>query len=166
MKNFITLATAIISAVALLCGYGYQKHMEREAEIRKTRQDIYSRLVASITKANEITGRLEQTPEWKEAKNAQERNQLAAKNPELSKNWHNRTEIISLLCLYGTDDAIGAYLNWTKEDLDPKGKGGDLGELVVALRKAIYPKTHTKAGEADAIIWENDTYLRKPSQAK
>jgi hypothetical protein len=166
--NLVPLITAIISATALLIGYGYQKHLEKKAAIRKTRQEIYSRLITSITKRNEIMGRVMITPEWKKAKDAQEQNQLLINNPELSSNWHDRTEIVAFLCLYGTDDSIEAYSNWTKEEYDPNGKGGDFGKLVVALRKAIYPKTLTSPDEANMIIWGVETThtSKKSSQAR
>jgi len=165
--NLVPLVTAIISATALLGGYMYQKHMEKNAEIRTTRQDIYSRLIANITKRNEILGRVEMTPEWKKAKkNPQEQHQLELKNTELSENEGDRTEIVSLLCLYGTDDAVKAYFNYAKENLDPKGQGGDLGKLILALRRSIYPKTHTTAKEANLAIWYDAKYLNKSSQAR
>jgi len=43
-EKFVPLIVAVISAAALLFGYMYEKDKEKEAEIRKTRQDIYSRL--------------------------------------------------------------------------------------------------------------------------
>jgi hypothetical protein len=52
MKNIaalMPLLTAIISAMALLSGYMYQKHKDKQAEIRKTRQEIYSRLITNVT---------------------------------------------------------------------------------------------------------------------
>jgi len=162
-KNLVTLVTAIISATALLVGYSYQKSLEKETEIRKTRQEIYSRLLTSITKRNEILGRVIMTSKYRTAKNSDEQNQVIVNNAELSKNWNDRTEIVAFLCLYGTDDAIEAYSDWTKEDLD-RSKGGNLGQLVVALRKAIYPKTLSTPDQANLVIWQDDRYLKKPSK--
>ena len=68
-QNLLPILAAIISAIALLGGYAYQKQLERDAEIRKTRQDIYSRLISNITDRNTILGRLlEQSPEYAKAK--------------------------------------------------------------------------------------------------
>ena len=165
MKTFeglIPLFTAIISAAALLGGYMYQKHMEMDAGIRKNRQEIYSNLITNITKRNEMQWRIENTPDWKEAKNDQEQYQLVLNDAEMSKNWHDRTEIVAFLCLYGTDDAIKAYANWVDEGSNVE----DIGKLILAFRKSIYSETHTTADEANSAIWNITNNPNKPLPAK
>lgn len=45
IKAIIPLLAAIVSAMAPLCGYIYQKHKDKETELLKIRQEIYSRLI-------------------------------------------------------------------------------------------------------------------------
>jgi len=161
MKTFeglIPLFTAIISAAALLVGYVYQKHMETDAGIRKNRQEIYSRLITNITKRNEMQWRIENSPDWKKAKNEQEQYQMILKDAEMSKNWHDRTEVVAFLFLYGTDDAINAYAKWVSEGSNVE----NIGKLILAFRKSIYPETHTTADDANLTIWN----IHKPLPAK
>ena len=113
-----------------------------------------------------MLGRLEQSPEYMRAKpeeRSQVEQQLQLKDAELSNNEGDRTEVVASLCLYGTDEAIDAYTRYAKANME--GKGGDLGELILALRRSIY-KTHIKADEADLAIWNDPKYLNKSSQAK
>ena len=48
MDSYIPLLAALASALALLAGYAYQKRKERQFEIQRTRQDIYTRLVKNL----------------------------------------------------------------------------------------------------------------------
>jgi len=157
LKNLLPLLAAIISAIALLGGYAYQKNLERDAEIRKTRQEIYSRLISNITQRNTMLGRLLLSPEYMKAK-PEERRQLELKDAELAKNEGDRTEIVASLCLYGTDEAVDAYTEYARANAE--GQGGDLGELILSLRQSIY-KTHIKANEADLAIWNDPKYLNQ-----
>jgi hypothetical protein len=68
VNSLLPILTAAISAAALLGGYWYQKRLERDAEIQKTRQEIYSRLIGNITQRNTMLGHLEQSPELLAAK--------------------------------------------------------------------------------------------------
>ena len=95
LNKLLPLLAAIISAIALLVGYGVQKSLERDAEIRKTRQEIYSRLISNITERNTMLGRLLLSPEYIKAK-PEERPQLELKDAELAKNEGVRTEICLL----------------------------------------------------------------------
>jgi len=161
LKTWLPILAAIISAIAVLAGYGYQKRLERDAEVRKTRQDIYSRLISNITERNTMLGRLEQSPELTNAKpeeRPQLEQQLQLKDAELVKNEGDRTEVVAKLCLYGTDEAIHAYAKYAKANAGPTG--GDLGELVLALRQSISKSTDIKASEADLAIWNDPKYLR------
>ncbi|MDE3088933.1 MAG: hypothetical protein KGJ80_06070, partial [Chloroflexota bacterium] len=112
MEKLVPLLTAIISATALLSGYMYQKRKEKDAEIRKTRQEIYSRLVTNSTKRIELLDRVQMSPEWQKARNYQEQYQITIKDADLPKNLSDQKEIAAFLCLYGTDDAIKAYASF------------------------------------------------------
>ncbi|SEM20721.1 hypothetical protein SAMN04489760_106156 [Syntrophus gentianae] len=88
-EKLVPLVAAIISAAALLFGYMYQKNMERQAEIRKVRQEIYSRLATNITQRIGFLDRIQASPEWKNARNYQEQYGVAIKDAALSKNLGN-----------------------------------------------------------------------------
>lgn len=169
MKDVIPVLAALISALALLTGYAYQKTLEREAQIREIRQGIYSRLISNITRRNAITGRLlNASPEYVQAKTAEERcrveEELSATawlgNRELTKNAGERTEIIASLCLYGTDEAIDAYVQYSHASAEQKR--WNLGELIKQLRHSIYDKTHLDPNDANLAIWNDPKYLKKP----
>jgi hypothetical protein len=173
LEKFVPLATAIISAAALLGGYIYQKDKEKQADIRKTRQEIYSRLITNITQRIHFLDRIQQLPEVQEAKGYEEQYLVAIKDPELSQNVSDQKEIAALLCLYGTDDAIKAYVNYLAEGfteyMHPRAKTADLGTLILALRKSIYEETRITSGESNLAIWNDiDSFkkLKKLSQTK
>ena len=157
-EKLVPLLTAIISATALLFGYTYQKNTEREAEIRKMRQEIYSRLATNITQRIGLLDRVQMSPEWKQARNYQEQYNVIIKDAASSKNLSDQKEIAALLCMYGTDDAIKAYANWLREGWDPNTKtatSDDLGKLILGLRKSIYPETNATEVDANLAIWND-----------
>ncbi len=157
-EKIVPLIVAIISATALLGGYMYQRQKEKEAEIRKTRQDIYSRLATNITQRIGVLDRLEKSPAWNKARTYEEQYEVLVKDPEALKNLSDQKEIAALLCMYGTDDAIKAYTNWLREGWDPntnEAKSADLGKLILALRKSIYPETRATAVDANMAIWND-----------
>jgi hypothetical protein len=169
LKNWLPVFVAVISAIGVLVGYGFQKNLEWNVEIRTTRQEIYSRLIANITERNMLLGRLEQSPELLKA-DARQRPQLEMqmqlKNVELARNEGRRTEVIASLCLYGTDEAIDAYAKYAEAELNNTGEGGNLGELITVLRRSIYKTSRISADEANLSIWRNPKYLGKSSSAK
>jgi hypothetical protein len=173
LKRWTPLLTAVISAIAVLVGYTIQKHNEMDAEIRETRQQIYSRLISNITERNTILGRLlERQPEYVKARPEEQyqvEQELSAagrlRSAELSKNEGTRTEIVASLCLYGTDEAIDAYAKYAEANTRPHGQGGDLGELIVDLRRSI-SKTSVKPRKADLAIWNDRKYLEESASAK
>ena len=79
--------------------------------------------------------------------------------------------MVASLCLYGTDEAIDAYEKYTKDNLDKK-KGGDIGELILDLRKSLdqkersYQDTHITADEAKLAIWNDPKYLKNSPAVK
>jgi hypothetical protein len=160
LRNWLPTLTALFSALLVLVGYSYQQNLARNEDVRKQRQEIYSRLIHNISERNILLGRYEQTPEYVKASPA-ERSQLemqySLKDVDLTKNEGERTETISQLCLYGTDAAIDAYVKYAKANAG--GTGGDLGQLILELRQSISP-THLEATEADLAIWNDPKYLR------
>ena len=157
---------AIISATALLAGYMYQKHEERVAEIRKTQQEIYSRLVTNITDRSTIFDHFEKSSAWQSA-NYEKKYSMFAEDAKGVKNLVEMKEISTFLSLYGTDDAIRAYVSFIEEGLNNENRGvADLGKLIVGLRKSIYPETKITANEANLIIWKDEEYLNKPPATK
>ncbi|HXX18639.1 MAG TPA: hypothetical protein VEJ46_04495 [Candidatus Acidoferrum sp.] len=175
LKNLLPILTAVISAIALIGGYVYQKDQDRKAEIRKTRQEIYSRLISNITQRNEILGRLlEQFPEYVKVKDKPDERrrveqELSAAgrltSPELSKNEGQRTEVVAALCLYGPDEAIDAYAKYATANMGRR-EGGDVGQLILDLRRSIDRKTHITAEQADLAIWMDPKYLTEASKAR
>jgi hypothetical protein len=171
LKNLLPIFTALIGAVALLLGYVCQKNLESDNELDKVRQDIYSRLITNITEKNTILGRLEQSPQYLKAKQenrtAQELNQLEQQmmlqDDDMVKNEGKRTELVASLYVYGADEANDAYVEYARANT--KQEGGDLGKLVLGLRKSIYRKSRikesgTKTSEADMAIWNDPKYLK------
>jgi len=166
LPNLFPVLAATISALALLGGYWYQKKAERDGEIQRNRQEIYSRLIGNITERNMLLGRLEQSPEYIRAKpeeRSQVESQISLKDDELTRNEGDRTEVVASLVLFGTDEAIAAYAKYAKANVE--GKGGDLGQLILDLRQSI-SKTHIKTCEADLAIWNDPKCLNQLSQAK
>jgi hypothetical protein len=56
LKDSIPLLTAAIGAIVVIRGYMVQKDLERQAEERKYRQEIYSSIIKNYTERN--------TPGW------------------------------------------------------------------------------------------------------
>lgn len=140
MKNVLPpLLTAIITVAGALLGYSYEKGLERQVDIRKTQQEIYSCLINNIAERNRLLGLFEQSAEYTKADprdqpQLEQRHQLT--DPALAKNYNDRIAIISSLCLYGTDAAIDAYVKYAADNA--RRVGGDLGALVLGLRASVY----------------------------
>jgi hypothetical protein len=150
MKTWLPMLTAIISAVALLAGYAYQKNLEKDAELRNSRQEIYSHLITNITNRNALLGRVKSLERLKANPEELLQSRLQLES-DLANNERERTEVIASLCLYATDEAIDAYAKYARSNID--GNGGNLGELILALRRSIYKTSHITADEANLTIW-------------
>jgi hypothetical protein len=188
MDNLVPVLAAIISAVALLWGYAYQKGKEADAEILKKQQEIYSNLITNITTRNSIMGHILDSPAYiaaseKERKALRDADPAAAaaideemgdmfnKDPASIENRNQRTEIVALLCLYGTDEAIKAYSDFSAKAIGPNTQIDDVGELIVALRRSLTNKhqpSHTliTAREANLGIWWEKKFLPVSTAAK
>jgi hypothetical protein len=64
MKEIIPLLVAVISAIALFTGYVIQKWLERVAENRRHKQELYTQLVQSMRKREDIVENLSRSPQW------------------------------------------------------------------------------------------------------
>lgn len=171
LKNLLPIFTALIGAVALLLGYVFQRNLEIDNELNKVRQGIYSRLITNITEKNTMVGRLEQSPQYLKAKQEKRTNmelqqleqKMMLQDAEMVDNEGERTKLVASLYVYGTDEAIDAYVEYARANT--KREGGDLGKLVLGLRKSIYSKSRIKEGgamtsEADMAIWNDPKYLK------
>ena len=169
MDNLVPVLAAIISATALLLGYAYQKGKEADAEVLKKRQEIYSRLITNITTRNSLQGRVENLPAFAAASPA-ERGDLYWKDPALIQNRDERTEIVALLCLYGTDEAIHAYADYSAKIVGPNAKIDDAGELIVALRRSLSARdrrrTTVTSRETNLGIWWDPKFLPVSAPAR
>lgn len=182
--DLVPVLTAVISALALLIGYSYQKGKEADAEILKKRQEIYSKLISNITDRNSLLGHVLDSKEYSQASenerealrhndlnaanaNREQMNDLFAKDPALIENRNRRTEIVALMCLYGTDEAIKAYTDFSAKAISPNAQVEDVGELIVALRKSLSNRHETSitAREANLGIWWDEKYLPRSAAA-
>jgi len=163
MDNLVPVLAAIISASALLWGYAYQKGKEADAEILKKRQEIYSRLITNITTRNAVLGHIQDSPAFAKA-SKQEQGALYSNDTAYKQNRDERTEIVALLCLYGTDEAIKAYANFSAKAISPNPQIDDVGELIVALRTSLSSKQEPRRTiitprEANLGIWWDAKFL-------
>jgi hypothetical protein len=84
---------------------------------------------------------------------------LESKDAGLTKNEGERTEIVASLGVFGTDEAFEAYAKYAKANAERKG--GDLGQLVLDLRRSIFKTTTPMtAREASLTIWQDPRYLK------
>ena len=158
LESLVPIIAAGVTAFGVIWGNYYLKSLERDADIQKKQQEVYFRVLRNITDRNTRQGLLlQQSREYLAAKpearhqveqRLQERFQM---DPELSKNEGERTEVVASLCLFGTDEAIHAYAQYAKANM--RGEGGDVGQLVLALRHSVFKQTHIAADEAYEAIW-------------
>jgi len=161
MYNMVTLLTAIISAIALLSGYIYQKYKEREAEIRKKRQEIYSRFIVNLTERQELFEQAMRGTDWpnrEDSEYSQKLTKLIIGHSELNKNFSDGREIMTFLSLYGSDEAIEACLEFRRAGWEysagESSKGADIGKLIRRLRRSVYPKTRVTSEDLNLVMWK------------
>lgn len=167
MDHLVPVLAAILGAVALFLGYADQKRKEADAEVLSKQQEIYSRLITNIATRNSLMGSLEESPAYVEA-SATERIALYSKDPNLIQNRKERTDLVALLCFYGSDEAIEAYTEYSAKAIGPNQRIDDLGELIVSLRRSLSDKrepgrTTVTPREANLGIWWAAKFL--PTQA-
>ena len=142
-KINVTLIVAIISAAVALYGYFYSKKKEREFALAKTRQEIYQILITNLSERIRLMNQLGQDSNFAHLQSVQEQYAYIFKNnPELSKNFTEAFKINTMLCIYGTDDAVKAAAKFQRESAEYAQKirktPSDLPELVLTLRKNVF----------------------------
>jgi len=153
------ILAAVISALALIGGYIYQRRKEQEAEIRRVRQDIYSRLCINLMRRVDAMDRVARVADWPapdDPEYMKKSYELVMADPECRANLAEGRELTASLALYGTDDAIRAYVHWIRQGWAYANKRSsrdpDTGQLIQALRKSVYPRTRIRADEIDYAI--------------
>ncbi len=149
MSTYFPVIVAFISMATLLFGYIYQKRKEREFEINRTRQEIYVRLIKNLSEKLDLFERLRDDPDMPEkvtTENVKELYRLIARNhPELDSNFNESREIMSLMALFGDDEAIKACAAFARDSyasLQPSSEViPDKNKLINELRKSIFHET-------------------------
>jgi len=147
-NQYLPLLAALISAIALLAGYAFQKHKERQVELLKTRQSFYSRLMKNLTLRRQLLKVVYADADWSKElweEDLDRMNKLIdEKYPEVRKNLIEGHELFSLLCIYGSDTAVKAAAQFaSRHHLVSEGKAADV-EIEVflhALRLSLFPDT-------------------------
>lgn len=159
-EQSIPLMTALISAVALLVGYGIQRYREREFELNKTRQDIYSRLIKNLSTRRKLLQHIEADPEWPKDTDAHmdRANELIDdKYPEYREVVTEGHELFTLVCIYCSDDAVKATAELAKYYLPPRIiKDKTVSEIALylyALRETLFPNTSITPDDIRIIDW-------------
>jgi len=161
MDSYIPLLAALVSALALLAGYAYQKRKERQFEIQCTRQDIYTRLIKNLmTKLVlfEQLRRQETDPPTRVTREhlPQLTELIRTKYPELQRAFNEAREIGALMAMYGTDEAIKAYSVFqmqSGEALNPDTQvTPDPAKLILELRISLFRTTVTTRQEVKSLI--------------
>jgi hypothetical protein len=139
----VTLIVAIISAAVALYGYFHSKKKEREFALAKTRQEIYQELVSNLYDRVRLLNALQQDPAVANLQSLEEVYAYIFKNdPQLSRNITEMLKINTLLCIYGTDEAIRAAASFQRESAEVAQRlrqtPADLPGLVLTLRRNIF----------------------------
>ncbi|HOO51791.1 MAG TPA: hypothetical protein PLK94_10940 [Alphaproteobacteria bacterium] len=142
-KVNVTLLVAIISAAVALYGYFYTKKKEREFTLAKTRQEIYQLLITNLSERIRLMNQFGQDPNIANFRSIEDLYAYIFKNnPELSKNFTEAFQINTMLCIYGTDDAVRAAAKFQRESAEYaqqlRQMPSDLPKLVLTLRKNVF----------------------------
>ena len=160
MTKYIPLVVAVISAVVILFGYVYEKDKEREFQVRRTQQEIYTRLITNLTTKLKHIDRLELDPRMPKrvtSENVGEVQKLIANSyPELQASINEAREIMALLSVYGTDKAIEASARFYQKSLSSMQPGSaeapDPGQLILELRRSLFKDTRVKAEDINLLL--------------
>jgi hypothetical protein len=156
MDSYIPIIVALVSAIALVSGYAYQKKKERDFEISKTRKEIYKRLIRNLSERFMMHRTIRKEENLKERLTDNEALKFIEmtyeKYPGLTANLKDYNEIMALLYVYGTDDAIKACYDFHMDNIksirDPDVTA-DPEKLIIRLRKSLFKRT--KVTEEDII---------------
>jgi hypothetical protein len=155
---YSALIAAIISALVILFGYVDERNRQREFQISQTRQEIYTRLITNLTKMHVLLGKVKNDPRIPKptTENLSQWYELIAQNyPDLNKSMDEAVEIMALLSVYGSDEAIEASARYYEKSIASLQPGSseapDAGQLVLELRRSLFPDTQVSAKDIDLI---------------
>jgi hypothetical protein len=162
MTKFLPLLVAIISAAVALFGYFYNKQMEREFEVRQTQQEIYTRLIINVAAKNNYFEEIRRDPRIPDrvtTANVEEFQSLIREEyPELQELINEAQEIMALLSVYGTDEAISAVARFYRSGVAAMQPNSstvpDMGELILDLRRSLFEDTGISADDINLILSE------------
>lgn len=161
MRRYAPLVAAVLSAAVILFGYVYEKDKEREFQIRRTQQEIYTRLITNLIIKQDHLDRLKKTeprmPHHVTRENIGEVQKLIANSyPELQALIYESREIMALLSVYGTDKAIEASVRFYLKGISSMEPGAterpNPGQFILELRRSLFKDTRVKAEDINIII--------------
>ena len=160
MSKYVPLLAAIVTAFVVLFGYIYDRDKEREFEINRTRQDIHTRLVSNLMRKFDQLEKLhgdKRMPAQVSSENASAVLELVATEyPELDSLFNEAREIMALLAIYGTDEAIEAVAEFYErgaESLQPGATARpDVGVLILELRRSLFSQTAITSQQINLIL--------------
>jgi hypothetical protein len=135
MKEMIPLLVAVISAIALFTGYVIQKWLERVAENRRHKQELYTQLVQSMRKREDIVENLSRSPRWPAFDDPDfivKTWNILQESTEGNKILAENREIVSLFVIYADDEAIDAYVKYLTRARGEYGKAEPTSEEIMA----------------------------------
>ena len=151
--SYLSLLAVIFPALVVLFGYVYQKRCEKEFEINKKRQEIYTRVIENFVEKLELLDRLRDDPDMPDRATTENVDQIMGmirtKHHDLDANFNRGREIMSLLTLYGSDKAIKACADFYRSSYASMQPGSevrpDKNEFIRQLRKSLFPATLVSA---------------------
>ncbi|HXH14354.1 MAG TPA: hypothetical protein VNP04_31900 [Alphaproteobacteria bacterium] len=159
MKDLIPIVVALISASALLLGYVIQKKKEREFELNKVRQEIYMRLIKNILAKVvmlEDAFRKGIFTEITQDNEPEVLNKIAEELPDVEKNLNEDREIMAMMAVYATDEAIKACVQYYQENWAAMKKGSTarstLGNLLSNVRRSIFIESSVTGRDIDILL--------------
>ena len=160
MAKYVPLFAAIVSALVVLFGYVYERDKEREFEINRTRQEIYTRLVTNLMHKRDQVEKYhlnKKMPAEVSIENLPAVLELVATEyPELDSLFNEAREIMALLAIYGTDEAIEAVAEFYEKGVRSLQPGAtvrpDVGILILELRRSLFSQTAVTGQQINLIL--------------
>lgn len=160
MAKFVPLIAAIVTGAVLLFGYIYESEKKREFEITQKQQEIYTRLIENLITKDEYFDQLRDDPQFAERVTSENVAQFYAiideDYPDLKAAMDETREIMALLALYGTDEAIEAVANYYESgiaSMEPESRvAPNAGQLIADLRRSLFPGTQVEAYNINLIM--------------
>lgn len=158
-NEYIPLIVALISAFMVVVGYALQKKKDREFEMDKTRKEIYIRLIKNLVEKLELFNRIKKNENIQRATIEDVdsfQNLIENKYPELDRNFKEFREIMTLMGIYASDEAINACVAFLRDaglslQRDSTVRP-DSGELILKRRKSLLPRTKVNSQDINFIM--------------